>query len=106
MTDVKAPPEIFDARLLALRRARAAKRKDSFLMHRTISDAVDRLLDVNRNFERVLILGTTATGEALISKLPEQKLSNVLYCEALEHMPAEEGFDLVRSLLRLSLIHI
>jgi len=101
MTDVKAPPEIFDARLLALRRARAAKRKDSFLMQRTISDAVDRLLDVNRNFGKVLIFGMPAIAEALIAKLPKQKLSNIRCCEDLAHMPAEDGFDLVLSLLRL-----
>lgn len=101
MTDVKAPPEIFDARLLALRRARATQRKDSFLMERVLSDAVDRLLDVNRHFHKVLILGPETTEQALIAQLPKQKISKIISCETLERLPQENGFDLVLSFLRL-----
>jgi len=101
MTDVKAPPEIFDARLLALRRARAAKRENSFFMRRTISDAVARLLDVNRNFEKVLILGEPDTKEALCAELPKHKFALVKSCETLEQLPLEDDFDLVLSLLHL-----
>jgi len=101
MNDVKAPPEIFDARLLALRRARAKKRGRSFLFDRTLSDATDRLLDVNRNFEKTLILGETATAEMLSAKLPEQKLTQITTCEALDQVPPDSDFDLVLSLLRL-----
>jgi len=101
MTDVKAPPEIFDAHLLGLRRARAAKRQGSFLMERAILDAADRLLDVNRNFEKVLILGENSIGEALSEKLPSQKLASIKYCENLKLLPPENDFDLVLSLLRL-----
>ena len=101
MTEVKAPPEIFDARLLALRRARAAKRQDSFLMQRALSDAADRLLDVNRNFGKVLILGTPSIEAELVSKLPREKFAEIKCCETLEQLPQDNDFDLTLSLLRL-----
>lgn len=101
MTEVKAPPEIFDMRLLALRRNRAFKRQNSFLMDRAISDAAERLLDVNRAFDKVLIIGPSSIGQALKNKLPKQKLFNVISCETTEHLPPENDFDLVISLLRL-----
>jgi len=101
MSDVKAPPEIFDARLLALRRARAAKRQNSFLLQRTISDAADRLLDVNRDFEKVLILGEFAAAEILSAKLQSQKLKQIISCEDLDQLQTENDFDLVLSFLRL-----
>jgi len=101
MSDVKDPPDIFDVRLLALRRARAAKRGSSFLLQRAISDAADRLLDVNRNFEKVLILGETATAEMLRAKLPKQKLIQIATCETLDQVPPDNDFDLVLSFLRL-----
>lgn len=101
MTDVKAPPEIFDTRLLTLRRARAAKRKSSFLMQRAISDAADRLLDVNRDFGKVLILGASSIKAELISKLPKEKLTKIICCETLEQLPQDDNFDLILSLLCL-----
>ena len=101
MTEVKAPPEIFDARLLALRRARAAKRQDSFLIRRALSDAADRLLDVNRNFGKVLILGTASVEAELISKLPKEKFAEIICCETLEQLQQDNDFDLTLSLLRL-----
>ena len=101
MTEVKAPPEIFDARLLALRRARAAKRQDSFLMQRALSDAADRLLDVNRNFGKVLILGTPSIEAELVSKLPKEKFAEIICCETSEQLPQDNDFDLTLSLLRL-----
>ncbi len=100
MTDVKAPPEIFDERLLALRRARAGKRQDSFLMQRAIADAADRLLDVNRNFKKVLILGSDIRSE-LSAKLPKEKFDQLIFSETLEHLSPENDFDLTLSLLRL-----
>lgn len=101
MTDVKAPPEIFDARLLASRRARAAKRNASFLMDRVLSDAADRLLDVNRNFETVIILGPAEIERELSAKLPKSKLGKIMVCETLEQLPTGDNFDLILSLLRL-----
>lgn len=100
MTDVKAPPEIFDERLLALRRSRAAKRDGSFLMQRAISDAADRLLDVNRNFEKTLILGPDISSD-LAAKLPKEKFGQLIFSETCEQLPPENDFDLVLSLLRL-----
>jgi len=101
MTEVKAPPEIFDTRLLALRRSRAAKRENSFLMQRALSNAADRLLDVNRNFRKILILGTPSIEAELAAKLPKKKLTKIICCETLEHLPQDNDFDLVLSLLRL-----
>ena len=101
MTDVKAPPEIFDSHLLAIRRARAAKRASSFLLQRTISDAADRLLDVNRDFKKILILGTPDIEMELRALLPKQKLLKVTQCETLKNLPPNNDFDLVLSLLRL-----
>ena len=101
MTEVKAPPEIFDTSLLALRRKRAEKRPGSFLIERAIADAADRLLDVNRNFEKAIILGEPSLKNALFARLPKQKIDQIVFCETLEHLPPEYDFDLVLSLLRL-----
>lgn len=101
MTAAKAPPIIFDEDLLILRRARAAKRGPSFLMKRCLTDLVDRLQDINRNFENVLIYGPEALAADLKAKLPEGKIKNISSCEALNHLSSEKDFDLVISLLRL-----
>lgn len=100
MTEVKAPPEIFDTRLLVLRRARAAMRGRSFLLQRALADAADRLLDVNRNFKKVLILGSDIS-DGLNAKLPKEKLGHIIFCETLKDLPHDNNFDLVLSLLRL-----
>ncbi len=101
MTDVNAPPEIFDRQLLSHRRARAAKRGDSFLLRRAISDASERMRDVSRNFDKVLILGREAESELLCARLPKQKLGQITCCESLEDLPTDNDFDLCLSLLRL-----
>jgi len=101
MTDAKAPPEIFDTCALSLRRARAAKRASSFLLQRSLIDAADRLLDVNRNFEKILILGETTIAETLRAKLPGQKLVQIISCETLDQLPPDNDFNLVLSILRL-----
>jgi len=101
MTPTKAPPKIFDESLLILRRQRAAKRGASFLMQRCISDLVDRLQDVNRNFENVLIYGDRALEARVRAELPKDKIKNIICCETLDDLPHGTGFDLVISLLRL-----
>lgn len=101
MRNVKAPPEIFDARLIALRRARAAKRENAFLIQRVLSDAAERLLDVNRNFTKTLILGEANLANTLRTLLPKQKVTHINACETLSHLPPDNDFDLVISLLRL-----
>ena len=101
MTPAKAPPKIFDEELLVLRRARAEKRAESFLMDRCMADLVDRLQDINRSFENVLIYGPKTLEADIRSQLPEEKIGKLVFCETLESLPPETHFDLVVSLLRL-----
>jgi len=101
MSDSKAPPIIFNENLLGLRRARAAKRGSSFLTERCLEDATERLMDVNREFEKVLILGPECLEGEFRSRLPEQKIKITVTCESLNHLPPETDFDLVISCLRL-----
>lgn len=101
MSDAKAPPEIFDPRLLKLRRARASKRPASFLVERCLTDLSERLMDVNRAFKKVLVLGSAGQDADIKAALPTDKLGTVLLYESLEALPRENDFDLVISLLRL-----
>jgi len=101
MRPAKAPPKIFDEDLLVLRRRRAAKREGSFLLDRCVADATERLLDINRNFEKVLMLGPKTMAHVLISRLPPEKILKFTICETLEELPQASDFDLVLSLLRL-----
>jgi SAM-dependent methyltransferase len=59
MGGVSAPPEIFDRRLLALRRARAAARVDAVMpvLEAAAERLLDRLDDTTRRFARALDLG-------------------------------------------------
>lgn len=70
-------------------------------MDRAISDASDRLLDVNRNFKNVLFIGDRKASKALNMRLPRGKLDRITSCETIEDIPRHEQFDLVLSLLRL-----
>lgn len=101
MSDTKAPPIIFDESLLALRRARAAKRGTSFLMQRCLEDATERLLDVHRNFKNILILGSSDLETYLKANLPAQKFETIITCETVASLPSKADFDLVISCLRL-----
>ena len=87
MSSAKAPPKIFDEDLLVLRRQRAAKREGSFLIDRCVADAAERLLDINRNFENVLVLGSDVMARDLVSRLPPNKIEQVTTCETLEDLP-------------------
>jgi len=101
MSDAKAPPKIFDEKLLTLRRARAAKRGDSFLMQRCLEDAAERMMDVNRNFKNVLFFGPADLARDLQSRLSPQKIETIKTYETFKGLPHETDFDLVISLLRL-----
>ena len=63
------PPQIFDESLLRVRERRAARRTqargESFLLRRVADDLAERMADVNRDFERMLLVapeGTTVEG--------------------------------------------
>jgi SAM-dependent methyltransferase len=101
MTPAKAPPEIFDTHRLTLARKRAAKRPQSFLLERCLEDLSERLLDVNRNFENVLIIGDNVPLEDVLSRLPADKITKLYSCNGVMALPPETDFDLVVSLLRL-----
>jgi len=101
MDPTKAPPDIFDAKLLKLRRARAAQRPQSFMLERCLDDLAERLMDVNRAFSKVLIVGNNLSKKDLTSRLPSGKLKRVETCVGIEDLPEHADFDLVISLLRL-----
>lgn len=57
-TSAAVTQDLFDRRLRALRRDRAARAgPESFLFDRAFEDCLDRLRDISRRFERVLLLG-------------------------------------------------
>ncbi|MDC0881102.1 hypothetical protein OAP69_06950, partial [Hellea sp.] len=58
MKHISTTEKIFNTELLSLRRARANKREKSWLINRCIEDVVERILDVNRKFDSILIIGT------------------------------------------------
>jgi len=74
MTARKAPPEIFDNRLLRLRRERASRRGDSFIAQRCAEDLAERLQDINRQFQKALIIGSQDFLFALKAALPPEKM--------------------------------
>ena len=70
-------------------------------MERCLNDLADRLMDVNRNFEKVLIVGAPAQKTELNALLPPKKFGNVTLSQSLESLPGAVDYDLVISLLRL-----
>jgi SAM-dependent methyltransferase len=74
MDKSKAPELIFDKRQRYLRRERAARRPDSFLLHRCAQDIAERLKDINRQFENALIIGPFGTSELITAELPVAKV--------------------------------
>ena len=57
-----APPDLFDRRLRALRRDRAARRPELFLNERAFAECLDRLDDIKRRFARALLIGVPDPG--------------------------------------------
>ena len=51
------PPDLFDRRLRALRRDRAAHRPELFLHDRAFAECLDRLGDIKRRFDHALLIG-------------------------------------------------
>ena len=77
MAEQMAIPQIFDSRLKSLRRTRAVKRMAktalSFLLERCLDDVAERILDVNRRFESVILVGEFDLREALSARLPADR---------------------------------
>lgn len=107
MTARKAPPEMFDDRLLRLRRARAENRGASFIIERCAADLADRLQDINRQFQNALIIGAQEFTSALMAVLPAEKTpSKITHCQLLNKDVLPEGpFDLIVSALNLHTVN-
>ncbi len=110
------PPELFDRRLYAKRRERSAKEffNYDFLHRRAMTDIVDRLESVNREFPRALFYGVgdlaskltaaCAVGEIMHGDLTPSRLldarQRVVFSE--DAVPfASQSFHLIVSLLTL-----
>jgi len=114
MTKAKPQQAPFERGLVRRRRARGYNMGgDNFLYGRYADDVAARVLDVNRNFEHVLILGNADLGRLVAKKLGE-KFGHIIFAdhssnpagldltcdeEALPFKP--ESFDLVINLLSL-----
>ena len=120
MTEAQTPPQIFNRALLARRRARAVRRQPvSFMMDRCIEDCVEKLLDINRRFDRALILAPAAASEKLVDAIPKTKRpthktrgyftdnpAGLDLCVDEENLPFElQSFDLIISLLGLHAVN-
>jgi len=111
-----APPHLFNRRLYAQRRARAARRfsDHDFLHLRAMEDIVDRLQTVTRSFPHALFYGAGAltsmltpecgVGEIVYGDLAAGRLplgeNRVVFDEEISPF-ANQSFDLVISLLTL-----
>lgn len=110
-----SPPKLFDHRLYAMRRKRAAKNFAShdFLHARAMADIVDRLESVNRDFPKALFYGAgdltslltpeCAVGEIVHADLTPTLLkgnAGAVYSEDASPF-APQSFNLIVSLLTL-----
>lgn len=86
------PKLLFDRRLIRARRTRGAKQSgDPFLYNRVADDAVERVLDVNRTFERCLLFGSREISE-IIEDRASEKLGHVVRAD---HTNLATGLDLI-----------
>ena len=109
-------PEIFDADARRQRRARAARRStEAFLHRRCVDDVVERLRDINRQFQNALIIAPPGFWNHVLKALPEDKhpaqctfvydaegLTPPLITASDDNLPFDvDRFDLVISILSL-----
>ncbi|CAM3703953.1 SAM-dependent methyltransferase [Litorimonas haliclonae] len=97
-------PQIFDEKAQSLARKRAqsrmAKTGPSFLLIRAAEDAASRIADINRQFERGVVLSSVDMRDTIISELPAgRQPKNLDWYDSLEAMNGE--YDLIISLLEL-----
>ncbi len=91
MPEPKAPPDIFNTHALQISRARAARRGPSFVVERSAQDAADRLCDINRRFEKALVIGSAEFAASLEKALPAHKLpSSIARCHLAQN---HDGVD-------------
>jgi len=101
MKHISTTEKIFNTELLSLRRARANKREKSWLINRCIEDVVERILDVNRKFDSILIIGTELLQTELKIALPKDKYNKITHINCVTELNVRNSFDLVISILRL-----
>jgi SAM-dependent methyltransferase len=119
MQTPKDPPKpLFDRALVRARRTRGARRDgDAFLTQRVGDDAAERILDINRNFERSLLLGDPAM-TAMLCDMVEPKLGQAVRADFInttdtldlicdeENLPfSDRSFDFIFSGLRLHAVN-
>ncbi len=74
MEKSQTTPKIFDRELLAKRRGRGLRRNTlPFLMERCAKDCAEKILDINRQFKRALIIAPPEAIDLLIDALPEPR---------------------------------
>ena len=100
-----SPPKIFDERLVRLRKERAQRRGKSFFILRCAEDAADRLLDINRKFQKALIIAQPEFLDQFRATLTPDKYPQQV--EIVGHhseiMPSK--YDLIISILNLHSIN-
>jgi SAM-dependent methyltransferase len=110
-------PRLFDKSLLQRRRARAVSQGglQTFLLERAAEDMADRLPAVQRDFRRVLVMGSGSglLRQAIAKQLPDAEFiismepgagdrDNLVVCGDEEFLPFADGtFDLIASALSL-----
>ena len=99
MSENNAPPIIFDRTIKTLRRERAQRRKGRFIIQRIAQDAVDRIQEVNRTFETMLVTGHSGFKTDILSSLPTSKRPATLYTDLENCTP--DSLDIALSLLEL-----
>lgn len=111
---VNTAPRIFDRRLYALRRTRAARMEaDRFLLTEALSGITERLGAVNRRFVHGLELSSRPQSAAALAPFAERWTRMSLTSEEAgdvvadeDVLPfAEESFDLVISVLSLHMVN-
>lgn len=99
-----SPPKIFDAKALDFAQTRAARRQVrkgvSFLYARAAEDAASRLEDINRQFERAILVGHFDGRNLIASHLQsERKPQQFDYIKCPSKLEGE--YDVILSLLEL-----
>ncbi|WP_416876700.1 SAM-dependent methyltransferase [Litorimonas sp.] len=97
-------PQIFDEKAQSCARRRAQSRMErngpSFLLIRAAEDAASRIADINRQFERGVILSPVDMRETILSDLPPDRQPTTLDWQGTLDAVSGE-YDLIISLLEL-----
>jgi SAM-dependent methyltransferase len=102
-----APPELFDRRLIATRRARVPAETD-FVTELVLSDLDDRLEAINRRYGRAALVGPTVSAETPApARVDALDLVPTLTPDEQDDMPLlpARDYDLIVSLLDLQAVN-